>query len=128
MSDYPMTDFVREIDEHFDQVAARVSEIDRKLQELLSLQFPQDKAKIAKLNFQQKRVWYATRDPQTLVFLSNTKEFVRFWNLHYLWRLRIIRFYYKLKTGEFWRKKYQHISEIREKAKKERPDEQIIGD
>lgn len=74
---------------------------------------------LRKLNFNQKMEWYHTRHPLEIVALGSNPYFMRYWNLHVMTRLRLIRFYYKLKTGEFWRKKYTHISDLRAKEKKE---------
>lgn len=76
--------------------------------------FPAAKRKIAKLSYDEKMEWYATRSPEEMVWLGNNREFQRFWKVHVLWPLRIKRFLYRVKSGQIW-KRYEHISETRNK-------------
>jgi hypothetical protein len=75
----------------------------------LLYEFPQARKKIAKLSYDQKMEWYATRSPEEMVFLGNSPEFKAFWKVHVLWPLKARRFWYRLKSGQIF-KSYKHIS------------------
>ena len=80
----------------------------------LLYEFPVAKGKIARLSYDQKMEWYATRSPEEMIWLGNSNEFKRFWKVHVLWPLRIKRFLYRVKSGQIF-KHYKHISESRKK-------------
>lgn len=81
----------------------------------MNLNFPKDKKKIARLSMADKFAWYQLqfeKDPRKAVVTFSTPEFQKFW----MWRvaipMRILRFYYRIKNGELW-KRYPHISDLR---------------
>jgi hypothetical protein len=78
--------------------------------------FPQDRKAISKLTLDQKMEWYLTREPRTMVFLGNDQDFKRFWKWTVLVPMKLKRLYYRIKNGEIF-KKYEHITEMKKKAK-----------
>lgn len=97
-----------------DQTKIIAEELHRQLR---SLQFPRDRSIIARLSYDQKMEWYATRDPRDLAFLGNDKEFERFWKWRVVVPLKLKRFFYRVKSGQVF-KHYAHITEMKEKVKK----------
>ncbi len=91
--------------------------IDRKH---LRLKFPDDKKPIAKLSVEKKAEWYAyqfERQPGQVPIALTTSEFRTFWKWRYYWPLRMKRFFFRVKNLEVF-KKYDHISVMKDKAKK----------
>ncbi len=83
----------------------------------ISYRFPEDKKDIARLSYDEKMEWYATRDAKDMVFLGNDPEFKRFWKWRVLIPVRIGRMYYRIKNFEVF-KRYKHITEMKAKVKK----------
>lgn len=90
--------------------------------QMLQLQFPRDKKRIAKLNLSQKIEWYGYQwqpglvNPET-VKVFGTKEFQSFWRWRVYIPMRIGRLFFRIKNLEIF-KKYPHISELKEKRRK----------
>ena len=61
------------------------------------LKWPQDRWQLALLSISDLQTWYAAQDAKHMVFLANTPEFKRFWNIVYLLPVRLHRKYMKLK-------------------------------
>lgn len=68
------------------------------LKKVQLLRWPSDAATIAQLDLIEMQCWYAGQEPRYMIYLSLNKEFVRFWNRHYLWPLKIKRFLYRIKA------------------------------
>ncbi len=74
--------------------------------------FPKDKKKISKLSLDDKLEWYASQNPQDMVFLGNNPDFQTYWKLHALFPMKLKRFYYRVKNGEIF-KHYKHITDTK---------------
>lgn len=88
----------------------------------LLFRFPEEKDKLAKLPLDQKLEWYAHQiqmaaNAGTTAQQLLSPEFAEFWKWRVLIPLKIKRFYYRVKSGEIW-KKYPHITEIKKSLKK----------
>lgn len=80
----------------------------------LLYQFPDQKRKIARLDYEKKMEWYASRDSKEMIFLGNDRDFQRFWYWHVTLPVKLRRLFYRVKNGEIF-KRYKHISEIKGK-------------
>lgn len=62
-----------------------------------TLRYPEDRFKIGLLSIEGFQVWYAAQDAQWLTIHADSDEFKRFVRLAYTWKLKLLRFYYKIK-------------------------------
>jgi hypothetical protein len=83
----------------------------------LSFKFPEHKKQIARLTYDQKMEWYSSRKPEEMIWLGNDPAFKRFWKWHVVIPVRFRRWLYRIKNFEVF-KKYEHITEMKNKVKK----------
>lgn len=105
--------------DHVHHALLRQEIMDEMEREMIALEFPKDKKKIAALSHDTKMRWYAgqfQKDPQAATIMLSTKEFESFWKWRVMIPLRIKRMYFRIKNFEVF-KKYPHISEMKKKVK-----------
>lgn len=110
------------MDTHIAHIKAHEQVVEVIRMERLNLRFPEDKAKIARLSFDQKMEWYAhqiqvaAQTGQLAVGLT-TKEFRSFWKWRVTIPMKFKRFFVRIKTGQIF-KRYEHISQMKERIRK----------
>lgn len=80
-------------------------------------EFEKCKVELKGLSFQGKLDWYANRDPLERATIARNPYFKKYWQAKVVWRINLLRLYYKIKNRQLF-KKYEHISSIKEARKK----------
>lgn len=94
----------------------------RKNEPFLEFDFLFDRDRIAKLSMDKKQEWYAHQIQEAskngmVPIQFTSSEFTRWWYWHYVLPLKIKRWFYRLKSGQLF-KRYKHISEIKKEREK----------
>lgn len=66
---------------------------------IAALKYPHDASKIARLSIMGFQMWYSSQNPREMVYLGQFKEFQRFVWLNYTWKVKVLRFWFKIKRG-----------------------------
>lgn len=61
------------------------------------LTWPTDKAVLATLSLEELICWYSGQDHRAMVFLGQNQEFVHFWKWHYMYPLKLKRWWFRVK-------------------------------